>query len=110
MSTKRSFRRSTPVRLRFTRRGLTNVSRSTQGAGTGRLRATTEYEAVLETDISFLCLPTPQNENGSIDLSIMEVGAERLGETVREKEGRHTVIVKSTVVPGTTEDIIAPLV
>ncbi|SDY74289.1 UDP-glucose 6-dehydrogenase AglM [Halopenitus persicus] len=77
---------------------------------TGRLRATTDYEEVLNTELTFLCLPTPANDDGSIDLSIMKAGAEQLGETLVEKNERHNVVVKSTVVPGTTEDTIAPLV
>ncbi|QKY21486.1 UDP-glucose/GDP-mannose dehydrogenase family protein [Halolamina sp. CBA1230] len=76
---------------------------------TNRLRATTDYDAVLDTDVTFLCLPTPQAEDGSIDLSIMAAGAEQLGETLAAKDDRHTVVVKSTVVPGTTEEEIAPL-
>ena len=78
--------------------------------GTGRLRATTDYDAVLDTEATFLCLPTPARDDGSIDRSILEAGAEQLGETLSRKEGNHTVVVKSTVVPGTTEDRIAPLV
>lgn len=78
--------------------------------GDGRLRATTDYDAVLDTEVTFLCLPTPSREDGSIDLSIMEVAAESLGDTLAEKDGRHTVVVKSTVVPGSTEDEIAPIV
>ncbi|MFD1571279.1 UDP-glucose 6-dehydrogenase AglM [Halorubrum laminariae] len=77
--------------------------------GTGRLQATTDYEAVLDTDVTFLCLPTPQNDDGSIDLSIMEAGATQLGETLAEKSDWHTVIVKSTVVPGSTEDTITSI-
>ena len=76
--------------------------------GTGRLRATTDYGAVLDTDVTFLCLPTPQNDDGSIDLSIMEAGATQLGETLADATEWHTVVVKSTVVPGTTEDAITP--
>ncbi|VTT88162.1 UDP-glucose 6-dehydrogenase [Halorubrum sp. DM2] len=77
--------------------------------GTGRLRATTDYEAVHDTEVTFLCLPTPQNDDGSIDLSIMEAGATQLGETLAEKSDWHTVVVKSTVVPGSTEDTITPI-
>jgi UDPglucose 6-dehydrogenase len=77
--------------------------------GTGRLQATTDYDAVLDTEVTFLCLPTPQNDDGSIDLSIMEAGATQLGEMLSEKSDWHTVIVKSTVVPGSTEDVIAPI-
>jgi UDPglucose 6-dehydrogenase len=76
---------------------------------TERLRATTDYDAVLDTDVTFLCLPTPQSGDGSIDLSVMETGAEQLGETLARKDDWHTVIVKSTVVPGSTADVITPV-
>lgn len=66
-------------------------------------RATTDYEAILETDVTYLCLPTPSRNDGSIDLSVMEAAAETLGEILRGKEGRHLVAVKSTVVPCTAE-------
>ncbi|QKY22036.1 UDP-glucose/GDP-mannose dehydrogenase family protein (plasmid) [Halolamina sp. CBA1230] len=75
----------------------------------GNLRATTDYQAVLDTDVTFLCLPTPQNDDGSIDLSIMEAGAEQLGKTLAEKDAWHTVVVKSTVIPGSTEDVITAI-
>jgi UDPglucose 6-dehydrogenase len=78
--------------------------------GTGRLRATTDYEALLETDVTFLCLPTPQYDDGSIDLSIIETGAEQLGETLEGKSDWHTVVVKSTVVPGTTDEVLTPII
>jgi UDPglucose 6-dehydrogenase len=77
---------------------------------TKRLRATTDYTAVLETEATFVALPTPSRDDGSIDLAIMEAGIEQLGETLAGKETWHTVVVKSTVVPGTTQDRIAPLV
>ncbi|MDB9250757.1 UDP-glucose 6-dehydrogenase AglM [Halorubrum ezzemoulense] len=77
--------------------------------GTGRLEATTDYAVVLDTDVTFLCLPTPQNDDRSIDLSVMETAAEQLGITLAAKDAWHTVIVKSTVVPGSTEDAITPI-
>ncbi|MDB2293260.1 UDP-glucose 6-dehydrogenase AglM [Halorubrum ezzemoulense] len=76
---------------------------------TGRLEATTDYAAVLDTDVTFVCLPTPQNDDGSIDLSIMEAAAEQLGTTLATKDAWHTVIVKSTVIPGSTEETITPI-
>jgi len=78
--------------------------------GTGRLRATTDYGAVVDTELTFLCLPTPTAEGGGIDLSVVEAGAGTLGEALAGKADRHTVVVKSTVVPGTTAERIAPLV
>ncbi|PSQ06186.1 UDP-glucose 6-dehydrogenase [Halobacteriales archaeon QS_6_71_20] len=86
------------------------IERHAGSDGTGRLHATTEYEAVLDTDVTFLCLPTPQREDGSIDLSIMETGARQLGEALASKDDRHTVVVKSTVVPGSTADVIGPAI
>ncbi|RXK47459.1 UDP-glucose 6-dehydrogenase AglM [Halorientalis pallida] len=78
--------------------------------GGDRLRATTDYDTIRETDVTFLALPTPKNDDGSIDTSIMEAGAESVGEAIAEKDGYHLVVVKSTVVPGTTEDTLTPLV
>ncbi|MCY4732131.1 UDP-glucose/GDP-mannose dehydrogenase family protein [Natronomonas gomsonensis] len=77
--------------------------------GTGWLEATTEYDAVLDTDVTFLCLLTPQTDDGSIDLSIMTTAAEQLGTTLAAKDDHHTVVVKSTVVPGSTETEITPV-
>ena len=73
------------------------------------LRATTDYAAIRDTDVTFLALPTPSEDDGSIDLSVMKAGARSLGEALAEKEGYHLVVVKSTVIPTTTEEVIAPL-
>ena len=78
--------------------------------GGDRLRATTDYDAVADTDVTVLALPTPKNDDGSIDTSIMEAGAESVGEAIAETEGYHLVVVKSTVVPGTTEDTLTPII
>jgi UDPglucose 6-dehydrogenase len=75
-----------------------------------RLRATTDYAAVRDTDVTFLALPTPAEEDGHIDLSIMEAGARSLGAALGEIDGSHVVVTKSTVVPTTTEEVIAPIV
>ena len=74
------------------------------------LVATTEYDAVRDTDVTFLALPTPSNADGSIDLSAMEAGARSLGDALAEKPDDHLVVVKSTVVPKTTEEQIGPAV
>ncbi|MDG5776136.1 UDP-glucose 6-dehydrogenase AglM [Haloarculaceae archaeon H-GB1-1] len=79
--------------------------------GGDRLRATTDYDVVPETDLTMLALPTPSNDDGSIDLRFMEAGAESVGEALAEAEGGdddpHVVVTKSTVIPGTTEDRLA---
>jgi len=74
------------------------------------LRATTDYDAVRETDVTFLALPTPSEADGAIDLAYMEAGAASLGEALAEKDGDHLVVVKSTVVPGSTEEVVTPAI
>ncbi|NHN62888.1 UDP-glucose/GDP-mannose dehydrogenase family protein [Haloarcula sp. JP-Z28] len=80
--------------------------------GGGRLRASTDYEEILDTELTMLALPTPSNDDGSIDLQFMEAGAESIGEALAGTENAaadpHLVVTKSTVVPNTTEDRLAP--
>ncbi|OVE85872.1 UDP-glucose 6-dehydrogenase AglM [Natronolimnobius baerhuensis] len=73
------------------------------------LRATTNYDEVRDTDVTLLCLPTPQSEDGSLDLAPMRAGSEMLGDALADKDDDHLVVVKSTVLPGTTEDVVAPI-
>ncbi|MFC6963716.1 UDP-glucose 6-dehydrogenase AglM [Halocatena marina] len=77
--------------------------------GGNRLQATTDYAAVRDTDVTFLALPTPSNADGSIDTSAIEASARTLGEALATKDSDHLVVVKSTVIPGTTEDVLYPL-
>ncbi|WP_435118877.1 UDP-glucose 6-dehydrogenase AglM [Halolamina sp. C58] len=77
--------------------------------GGDALTATTDYEDILETDITFLALPTPSREDGSIDTSTIEAAAETLGDTLRTKDGDHVVVTKSTVIPTTTAETLAPI-
>ena len=75
-----------------------------------KLIATIDYEfAVRETDISFICVGTPSAEDGSIDLSIVRAAATNIGEALVKKKGYHVVVIKSTVVPETTEKFVLPV-
>ena len=68
-----------------------------------RLRATADLAAaVAETDVTFIAVGTPA-VNGRIDLRYVERAAAEIGAALREKRGWHAVVVKSTVVPGTTD-------
>ncbi|WP_324759331.1 UDP-glucose 6-dehydrogenase AglM [Haloarcula montana] len=81
--------------------------------GGDRLQATTDYGVVPETDLTMLALPTPSNEDGSIDLAYMEAGAESVGEALAAAEtgdDPHLVVTKSTVIPTTTERRLAPAI
>ena len=77
--------------------------------GGDRLQATTSYDVIPETDVTFVAIQTPSNPDGSIDLSAVKAGFESLGEALADKEGYHLVVVKSTVVPTTTDEVLAPL-
>jgi UDPglucose 6-dehydrogenase len=80
--------------------------------GGDRLQATTDYDAVRETELTMLALPTPSNADGSIDLQYMEAGATAIGETIADdsSEEPHLVVTKSTVIPTTTESHLAPAI
>ena len=77
--------------------------------GGDRLRATTDYGVVRETEVTFIALPTPSEPDSSIDLSAVEAGIRSVGEALADADGRHLVTVKSTVVPGTTDERLLPL-
>lgn len=78
--------------------------------GNGRLRATSNNdEAIRETDLSFVCVGTPSQANGDLDLSYIRRVCEMIGTTLRTKTDRHTVVIRSTVLPGTIRQIIIPV-
>ncbi|WP_336328653.1 UDP-glucose 6-dehydrogenase AglM [Halovenus sp. HT40] len=77
--------------------------------GGSTLQATTDYDAITETDLTMLALPTPNEADGGIDLSAMKAGIESVGNALREKDGYHLAVVKSTVIPGTTETELKPI-
>ncbi len=75
------------------------------------IRATTDYDdAVANTDISFICVGTPSDDNGNIDLGIVKAASRSLGSAIGKKDGYHVVVVKSTVVPETTEKVVVPII
>jgi len=73
-----------------------------------RLVATTDLrQAVLDTDITFIAVGTPF-DGRVIDLAYVREAARQIGAALADKAGWHAVIVKSTVVPGTTDDVVTP--
>jgi len=75
----------------------------------GRLRAVVEpEEAIQATDLSFVCVGTPSQPNGNLDLRFIRRVCEQIGDALRHKSSKHTVVVRSTVLPGTMRDIVIP--
>ena len=66
-------------------------------------------DAVRDTDLSFVCVGTPSASNGSQDLTAMRRLSEEMAQALREKDSFHTVIVRSTIEPGTIRDVIEPI-
>ncbi|PSP77597.1 UDP-glucose 6-dehydrogenase [Halobacteriales archaeon QS_4_69_225] len=78
--------------------------------GGSSLEATTDHGAVAETDLTFLAIETPANDDGSIDPAALLAAAEDVGEAVADKDDYHLVVVKSTVLPDVVEGELVPAI
>jgi GDP-mannose 6-dehydrogenase len=88
-------------------KGLDELIR--ENTANGRLRATTSTaDAVRDTELSLICVGTPSRKNGSLDLTYLERVAEQIGEALKDKDDYHVVVVRSTVLPGTTHEVVIP--
>jgi len=75
----------------------------------GKLRATTDSaEAVEASEISLICVGTPSNSNGSLDLAYVKRVCQEIGGALERKRERHTVVIRSTMLPGTIETVVVP--
>jgi GDP-mannose 6-dehydrogenase len=73
----------------------------------GRLRAMTKVDNL--GDVSFVCVGTPSNDNGSFGLSQITTVVEQIAGLLRSTESFHVVNIRSTILPGTVEDTLLPL-
>lgn len=76
----------------------------------GSLKATVSpVEGIEATDVSFVCVGTPSHSNGSLDLTYLKRVCEDIGKALRTKSTSHTIVFRSTTLPGTTEDVAIPV-
>jgi GDP-mannose 6-dehydrogenase len=79
-------------------------------AAAGRLRATDNPSAAIDqTDLSFVCVGTPSQANGNLDLRYIRRICEQIGQALGNKPARHTVVIRSTILPGTMRNIVIPI-
>jgi GDP-mannose 6-dehydrogenase len=75
----------------------------------GKLKATHDSaSAVRDTEISFVCVGTPSQPNGNLDLRYIRRICEQIGEALKTKKERHTVVIRSTILPGTMRKVVIP--
>ena len=80
-----------------------------KGVKAGRVCATTDsHKAVHNTDISFVCVGTPSNPNGSLHLDYVRKVCEEIGAALATKDRYHVIVARSTMLPGSTEEVVIP--
>ncbi len=86
--------------------GLSEMLKTTIENGNLKCLINQTQKAVLETDITYIAVGTPSNDDGSIDLQYIKAVAVDIGKALGQKGQYHVVVVKSTVIPGTTQNLV----
>ncbi len=66
-------------------------------------------QAIRETELSFVCVGTPSQTNGNLDLRYIRRVCEQIGQALKDKADWHTVVIRSTILPGTMRQIVIPV-
>jgi GDP-mannose 6-dehydrogenase len=75
----------------------------------GKLRAAEDpVEAINSTDLSLVCVGTPSQANGNLDLRYIRRSCEEIGSALKKKAARHTIVIRSTILPGTMRNVVIP--
>lgn len=81
-----------------------------QTVSAGSLRATTDVaEAIADCDVSFVSVGTPSAPNGSLFTGAVETVSEQIGAALRDRDRPHVVVYRSTLLPGTVEEALVPI-
>ncbi len=62
----------------------------------------------MESELSFVCVGTPSQSNGNLDLQFIRRICEQIGEALKMKDGHHTIVIRSTILPGTMRKVVIP--
>ena len=82
----------------------------TQAVKVGQLRATDDTaQAIRDTELSFVCVGTPSQINGNLDLTHVRNVCEQIGHALQHKSVRHIVVIRSTILPGTMRRVVIPV-
>jgi GDP-mannose 6-dehydrogenase len=87
--------------------GIQELMRSV--VASGRVQVTNDVAAAIrDTEVSFVCVGTPSSPNGAQDLGAIRRVMADIGTALRDKTGHHTIVLRSTVQPGTLETLVRP--
>lgn len=73
------------------------------------IKVSCSYHAITDSDVIFISVGTPSNDDGSISLKYIKEAAGQIAEVLKEKTDYCVIAVKSTVIPGTTQEVIIPI-
>src|SRR5271170_3079517 len=105
-----------PAKLDLVSKGLSPIVEAEIGeiiaevVKSGRLQVTADpNQAILSTDLSFVCVGTPSQNNGNLDLRYIRRICEQIGAALKLKTTHHTVVIRSTILPGTMLNVVIPV-
>ncbi len=105
-----------PSKTRFLREGKAPVIEERIGELTAGVVASGMLDvdddarrAVRESDITIVCVGTPSGSGGGLSTVHLRSASEEIGAALRDKDGWHVVVYRSTMVPGTCEDVLIPI-
>jgi len=105
-----------PAKIDLVSKGLSPIVEAEIGeiiaevVKSGRLQVTADpNQAILSTDLSFVCVGTPSQNNGNLDLRYIRRICEQIGAALKLKTTHHTVVIRSTILPGTMLNVVIPV-